>query len=597
METKNFFIAELLRIKKAMSSPMWRSMSLSVLFVFACMLGACSDDDEKELVKEPEPETPVDPDDPNGPDDPDTPQRDGTALFLDAAKSSGISLTELAGETNGYQLSIQTTDGSKYYIPTVGLKDALANKKVKLTFEYKCTEDIAQFNIGYSGEENMNYFGKIEADVDKDEDGWAPYSVSLVQDIEKYRWGNVDDWLGFYLQPATKTGAPVTFELRNIYLEKTDEQVEPIEPEDPNKYPLSFSSNRPSTAFENKFGRADGIEYTRNGDEYHITFVDRHYDATQSHNEHMFATDPLTKMLNVGDNQKVELVFKYKASTQYPWQFTTFFQVNEELAIFNATVVDCQNMKASANANPDSEGWATYRHDLTSMVKLYKWGQDLSVSPQIRLRFRLMRSAEITDPAHPEKYDFKEIDLKDVHLQVGDMPAPIEPEDPNVLALIFSESSTKANVTIDKIEDGQYTLSFAAGGGHGEHFIETDVLAQALTVADNQKIELVFDYKPIGKIEYPWQFTAYLRGGGIADNGNTIDMQPIEYKGDWGNIRMDITDVLKAKQWGLSVSTYKIRFRFRLVRQNGVVDNPQCPEMYGFNGIELKNVKLEIKDK
>ena len=148
METKNFFIAELLRIKKAMSSPMWRSMSLSVLFVFACMLGACSDDEEKELVKEPEPETPVDPDDPNGPDDPDTPQRDGTALFLDAAKSSGISLTELAGETNGYQLSIQTTDGSKYYIPTVGLKDALANKKVKLTFEYKCTEDIAQFNIG-----------------------------------------------------------------------------------------------------------------------------------------------------------------------------------------------------------------------------------------------------------------------------------------------------------------------------------------------------------------------------------------------------------------------------------------------------------------
>ena len=91
--------------------------------------------------------------------------------------------------------------------------------------------------------------------------------------------------------------------------------------------------------------------------------------------------------------------------------------------------------------------------------------------------------------------------------------------------------------------------------------------------------------------------TAYLRGGGIKDDGNTIDRQPIQYKGDWGNIRLDITEVLKAKQWGLSVSTYKMRFRFRLVRQNGVVDNPQCPEMYGFNGIELKNVRLELKDK
>ena len=597
METKNFFIAELLRIKKAMSSPMWRFMSLGVLFVFACMLGACSDDDEKELVKEPEPETPVDPDDPSAPDGPDTPQRDGTALFLDAAKSSGISLTELAGEANGYQLTIQTTEDSKCYIPTVGLKEALADKKVKLTFEYKCTEDIAQFNLGYSGEENMNYFGKLEADVDKDEEGWAPYSVSLVQDIEKYQWGNTGDWLGFYLQPTTKTGASVTFEIRNIYLEKTDEQVEPVEPDDPNKYPLSFSPNRASTAFESKFGRSDGIEYTRNGNEYHITFIDRHCDAALSHNEHMFATDPLTRILNVGDNQKVELVFKYKASTQYTWQFTTMFQVNEDLSVFDATTVDCQTMKASADANPDSEGWATYRHDLTCMVKSYKWGQDLSVSPQIRLRFRLTRSAEITAPEHPEKYDFKEIDLKDVHLQVSDNAGPIEPEDPNVPALIFSESSTKAKVIIEKIEKGQYTLKFEDGGPHGEHFIETDPLTQALTVADNQKVELVFDYKPIGKIDYPWQFTAYLRGGGITDNGNTIDLQPIEYKGDWANIRLDITDVLKAKQWGLSVSTFKMRFRFRLVRQNGVVDNPQCPEMYGFNGIELKNVRLELKDK
>lgn len=579
----------------------WRNLCAGLFAACALSLGACSDSDDA-LIDDPDPAVEEEPDVPIVPDEPDdkTLREDATPLFFDAALASGIGAEEIAGEPNGYTLTI--TPGSKCFIPTVGLKEALENRHVKLVFEYRTQESISAFNLGFSQDSEMSYYGKIDAEVDRFEDGWAPYSVSLVNDVDHNQWGEAGDWLGFYFHPTSQSGT-VTFEIRDIYLEETNESVDPIEPDDPNKYPLSFTIERAETPFEAKYGRSDGIEYTRNGNEYHVMFVESHYNPTSEHAEHMFATDPLTRILYVSDNQKVELVFKYKASTQYPWQFTTMFQMNEDLSVFSATTVDCQTMKASANADPDAEGWATYRHDLTEVVKASQWGQDPTALPQIRFRFRLTRSGEVTEPEHPEHYDFREIDLKDIYLQVSDkggQPDP-GPADGKCDLTFATEGHANAEVTE---EDGVFHIRLAEGGSHGEHYAVTAPLSQAL--ASGSKVELVFTYKTPTQEEIygddpivandKWQFTTYFNspyynGSEVNDSNMKLSTAAEE----WITYTHDLTNAVNATKWGTDPEKSQIRFRVRLTRkpdQGG--GNPQCPELFGFDELQVKDVYLRV---
>ena len=589
-----------------------RTVFTGLFAVSILALGACTDDDNT-LVDDPDPVVPEEPDKPDPEPNPDKALReDATPLFFDAAQASGIGAVEIEGEPNGYTLTINAEEGQKCFIPTVALKEPLENKRVKLVFEYRSQEDISAFNLGFSQESEMAYYGKIEADVDRDEDGWAPYSVSLVNDVDRNQWGDADDWLGFYLHPSAASGT-VTFEIRDIYLEETDEPVDPVEPDDPNKYLLSFTNERAATPFESKYGRSDGIEYTRTGNEYHVVFVESNGNPNLVHNEHMFATDPLTRILYVNDNQKVELVFKYKASTNSPWQFTTMLQMTDEsIDDFNATAVDCQTMKASANAEPDSEGWATYRHDLTDVINKMKWGQDLIVSPQIRFRFRLTRSTEITDPAHPEHYDFREIDLKDIYLQIsdkGETPDP-GPDDPtpvdgkyDLSFVLGTEGHANAEVSQ---EDGCYCISLTGNGGHGEHYAVTAPLSNALALETNQKAELVFTYKTRTQEEISgndpivandkWQFTTYFHSPYYNDSEcNDSNMKLSTASEEWVTYRLDLTNAITNTKFGTDAAKSQIRFRIRLTRkpdQGG--GNPQCPELFGFDKLWVKDAYLRV---
>ena len=611
----------------------WRNLWCALFMCCAFAAGACGDSDDQ-LVPDPDP---VVPGEPETPEEPGTPEKklreDATPLFFDAAQSSGIALTEIAGEPNGYVLTID--ENGRYFIPTTGLKEELANKRVKLVFEYKCPVDIAQFNLGFSNETDLAYCGVIPSDVDRDEEGWAPYSVSLVNDAARFEWGAAGDWLGFFLRP-TATGAPVTFEIRDIYLEESDEPVGPIEPEDPNRYPLSFSNERAATDFETKYGRSDGIQFTRDGDAYHVVFVESHYDASLAHNEHMFATDPLTRILSMNDNQKVELVFKYKAVTSHAWQFTTYLQMNTSLDVFNASAVDNQAMKASADAAPDSEGWATYRQDMTDVIKKANWGQDPTASPQIRFRFRLTRTAEITDPAHPERYDFKEIDLKDVYLQVSDKeeePEPGPEPSGDAIDVTFTadhamsdfESRFKGVGMLFGYENNEYYhFQLDESSDHVQHVIYSDIIGSALSAADisGKSVQIVFKYKArvngtasgtgewyqkwffkivpvldgMSASEYNSTMNALQADGSTTDNLKFgTDAAPME----WTEYRMYLNPSFASQSvisaWGTDLAKHpQLRLDFRARNTT----NNDCPvKSIGLTDLYIKDMRIEINDK
>lgn len=392
----------------------WRT-SFCVLFMFcAFAAGACSDDD-KSLADDPDPVVPEEPGTPEDPDNPDpgkTLREDAVPLFFDAAGASGIGLEAIDGEPNGYVLTIDAGEGSRCFVPTLGLDGQLENRNVKLTFEYRCAEPIAQFRLGFPDENAISYIGRIESDVDRFADGWAPFSASIAGDIETYGWGEAGDRLGFYLRPTT-VGAPVTFEIRDIYLEEIPGTVEPDpDPSPANIYPLFFTPDREAYGtVETKYGIISAIDFTREGDEYHLVFVDE-----PGHGEHFFASDPMTKKLVLGADERVEVVFRYKAVRSFVVTFG-LYPFSDPAVEWPDTWTTAENIPSSLDAGVDEEGWATYRHDLTEKISKYKWGANPGAGEPYQMRFRF-RVPDGTNKACPEKEGLVEMDLKNVYLEV-----------------------------------------------------------------------------------------------------------------------------------------------------------------------------------
>lgn len=167
----------------------------------------------------------------------------------------------------------------------------------------------------------------------------------------------------------------------------------------------------------------------------------------------------------------------------------------------------------------------------------------------------------------------------------------------NIYPLTFSAGTAgHANAEVS-VEDGVYSISLTGNGGHGEHYGLTDPLVRSLNVGTNQKVELVFTYKTPTTVtaDSKWQFTSFFNPPYYTNS--TVDNQTMAFStsdNEWLTCRLDLTTAIANTGWGKNVAGSKIRFRFRMVRKNGVIDYPQCPEQYGFTEIDIKNAYLEV---
>lgn len=459
---------DLLHLNEKMS----RLMTLSLIMVFACLSGSCGDDDDK-LLDEPEPETPVNPGGDDDGDEPEIPDTKGTALFFDidgttnfpagVETKKNITVSKIEGEKNGYQLLF--TEGDGHFIVTKPLEADLIKRNVKLTFSYQCDAEISRLSLQYLtpavGEEVYKGVLASSKNVDVDEDGYAAAGFVLTRDLETFNWGIKDHMIRLNIEPAV---ANSVLKIKDIYLEETDENPDPVEDPDLNKYPLTFTPNRGAHwDKENAYGIYSGISFTKNNDEYTLLINDS-YNASGIAAEHFIATDPLTRSLTIEDNQVVELIFKYKADVDFT--LTTGLYPFESPGVdWPASFTDSK-IKASVNNNPDKDGWATFTHNLSRSIttKTPRWGLNVDGNDQ-QIRF-MIRNANDADLLHPELSGLDKLELKDVHLYVREKREDEKPVEGEVkLELEADAGQMSRGLTTWSEKNGEYDITFTGRFG------------------------------------------------------------------------------------------------------------------------------------
>lgn len=583
---------DLLHLNEKMS----RLMTLSLIMVFACLSGSCGDDDDK-LLDEPEPETPVNPGGDDDGDEPEIPDTKGTALFFDidgttnfpagVETKKNITVSKIEGEKNGYQLLF--TEGDGHFIVTKPLEADLIKRNVKLTFSYQCDAEISRLSLQYLtpavSEEVYKGVLASSKNVDVDEDGYAAAGFVLTRDLETFNWGIKDHMIRLNIEPAV---ANSVLKIKDIYLEETDENPDPVEDPDLNKYLLTFTPNRGAYwNMEDVYGIYSGISFTRNGDEYSLLIGDS-YSATGVSYEHFIATDPLTRSLMVGENQVVELVFKYKASTDFILA-TGLYPFNDPGVDWPASFTE-STIKASNSNNPDKDGWATFTHNLSRSIttKTPQWGMNVDGNDQ-QIRFTI-RGTE-GDQAHPELLGLEALEFKDVHLYVREMSEEEKPVEGEVkLALEAATYQLENGITTWKENDGEYDITFTGkfagldGGEYTEYEVYTKELEADLLA--NVTYNLEFEYQiPITLDDFRVMYFDK-NGGGDNTWEDALNKTMEASESTWKKYSSALSSRAAHKNWGGKGQVLRIHF-------GGSINQNVGAEWFGKAlNVKVKNVKL-----
>ncbi|MDE6857608.1 MAG: hypothetical protein K2J33_02585, partial [Alistipes sp.] len=190
--------------------------------------------------------------------------------------------------------------------------------------------------------------------------------------------------------------------------------------------------------------------------------------------------------------------------------------------------------------------------------------------------------------------DCSACDIYAMNINLG--KAQVQTTGKNIYPLTFSPGTEGHANTEVSLQDGEYRMLFATGAPHGEHYCLTDPLTRKLEVEAGQKVELVFKYKMQLEGYDFWQFTTYFNTPHYNGSETNNSAMPVSNGADadgWITYRHDLTNAVAATNWGSDASAATIRFRFRMLRDNEV-DVPQCPEMYGFNEILIKDAYLQV---
>ncbi len=556
------------------------------------MFVSCDKDDDIETPEKPD--KPDNPDTPDNPDNPDTPDARGTALYFDTEGSTvfpggtgdaqkNISATKIDGEENGYLLTIDAAQ-TPQYIVTVPLKAELEKKNLKLTFAYKCEQDIANFSIQYlspaAGEEAAKGSLKASTSVDTDENGWASVAYVINRDIEQNEWGAKDNMLRLNIQPSATTGS-VAFSIKDIFLAETDEDQKPEEEFDPTKYELTFTPNRSSHwIMEDSYGIYSGVSFLRDGDEYSLQIDDSYTPNGESAAEHFIATDPLTRALDLQENQVVEMIFKYKASTAFKVR-TGLYPFTDPGSDWPASFV-VSNVAASADVDRDADGWATLKHDITVPVNKLNWGRNVDGGYQ-QIRFCIL-NADGSDELHPEHSGLTTLQLKDVHLKVRDKSqSEIDKDKPydadKDIAIGFNDDNNRGYDTEVSNAAGVYELKFKASAP--EHVVWTTGLERKLPGSE-WALKLTYqcniDVPEVNAMLFDAGFAFYQPfGNPFITAGNTGAAA-----NEWKEVTIDLSAAINETRWNLDGKTgERMRINFNLPGED-------CT-------LKLKDVKLVPK--
>lgn len=558
-----------------------------LITVLPCVLWSCEQESpEPDPIEKPGPD---DPDDPDNPDNPDVPDVDpkGTALFLDLASSSNITVTAIEGEKNGYDLNVTSTETA--FVVTDPLAEDLTKKNLKLSFMYQCNSDVERLEFQYSAEDESVFKGKLFAStvVDTDEEGWAAASYVINEDIADYSWGVKGNTLRIHF---TFASVPVSFRIKDIYLSETSESQTPVEEPDLNKYVLTFTQDRgPHWAMEANYGIFAGVKFTRNGDEYHLLIDDQYTPNGEGiAAEHFIATDPLGRSLIIGENQVVELVFKYKASVG--------FQIHTGLYPFADPGVDWpasftdSKVPASEENNPDADGWATFAHNISRSVttKTPQWGMNVDGNDQ-QIRFGIQSSG--SNVLHPESEGLTALDIKDIHLYVRDMREDEKPKEGEVELVLEKPGNYTDDITSLVNADGEYTITFNGGfaGQSGMPYTEYELYTEELKVAltDGVTYNMEFDYKVPYLID-DFRVMYFIKNGG-GDNqfwsdGVVKSLSPAE---GWTHYSAPMNDRAVHGNWGAAAG--------QVLRIHFGADSNQRADGANFGKelkVQVKNLKL-----
>lgn len=570
-------------------------MTLSLVMVFACLFGSCGDDDDKLLN---EPETPVNPGDDTEDDNPEVPDTKGTALFFDVDGTTNfptgvetkknITVSKIEGEKNEYQLTF--TEGDGHFIVTKPLEADLVKRNVKLTFLYQCDAEISRFSLQYLtptvSEEVYKGVLASSKNIDVDENGYASAGYVLTKDLETYNWGIKDHMIRLNIEIAANT----VLKIKDIYLEETNENPDPVEEPDLNKYSLTFTPNRGAHwEMENTYGIYSGISFTKKGDEYTL-LIDDSYNASGTAAEHYITTDPLTRSLAVEEDQVVELIFKYKAGVDFVLN-TGLYPFENPSVDWLASFVESK-IVASANSKPDKDGWATFTHNLSRSIttKVPQWGLNVDGNNQ-QIRF-MIRNTNAADLLHPENSGLDKLELKDVHLYVREKREDEKPVEGEVkLSLEGAGYQIEKGITTFNENNGEYDITFTGNfaGLNGGEYTEYEVYTKELEsdLLDGVTYNLEFEYQiPIVLDDFRVMYFNKNGGGDNLWEENLIKTTEISSGDNWKKYSSALASRANHGNWGGKGQVLRIHF-------GGSSNQDVNGEHFGKPlNVKVKNVKL-----
>lgn len=464
----------------------------------------------------------------------------GDAPAGDEAPSSNIAV---AAQADGsYTLSIDGNDPGDIYVFTRPLEADLATQNVCLTFMYRTEAQIPRFSLSYYSAAAAEPNGPVSrgeiqpsASVDRDADGWAVARFVISADLTEFDWGHTGDRLKIWLRPDQS--AACTMQIKNIYLESTDIAQGDSGSGDDNTYQLTFTPGRGAWwQMENAYGIYAGVSFSRNRNTYLLIFGDA-YNDNGTALEHFIGSDPLTRVLSYDNTNKIEVQFKYRADADWTLR-TGLYPFESPASDWPASIRDSK-VPASASAETDKDGWASFSHDITTAVRAKSWGRSVEgKDQQIRFTFQ---AADGTP--HPEQAGLSQLELKDVCIVVRERDA----SEMDVIDLKLELPGYRTpDLTSMTESEGEYDINFNGEFPKQEYEMFISELPEALD--PNKDYYLQFEYICEEEIN-SFQILYFSKNGG-GDNewaDGKVDMVPSE---EWTRATVSLSDRSRHGNWG-----------------------------------------------
>lgn len=474
------------------------------------------------------------------------PVRTPLSLVTDPASTvngepAASNITVSSGAVGAYTLDIDGTDPGDIYIFTRPLDADLTQTNVCLTFMYRTDAHIPRLSLAYYNPEANDAVARGEikpvSQVDTDAEGYALARFIISGDLIDYGWGHAGDRLKIFLRPEQT--ARCSMLIKDIYLECTDIPQGESGSADLNIYPLTFTPGRGAWwDMENAYGIYSGVNFSRNKNTYTL-FFDDSYNESGSAVEHFIGSDPLTRVLSYDNTNKIEVQFRYRASSAFTLR-TGLYPFNDPGSDWPASIRDSK-VPASASVETDKDGFAFFAHDISSAVRQKGWGRVVEgMDQQIRFTFQGADGS-----SHPETSGLTQLELKDVCVVVSDRDA----DEMEAIDLILEVPGyRKPDVTSMTVTDGEYDIHFAGEFPAQEYELFTSEIPQALDPAKEYYFQM--EYMCEEEIN-SFQLLYFAKNGG-GDN------QWASAKGDlvptdkWTRVTLPLSDRLAHGNWGAS---------------------------------------------